>query len=1305
MTKRAELHTHTDYSNIRLIDSINKTTTLIDRAFELGLSGVAITDHDCISSHLKAELYYNKTFSEEQKKNFKLILGNEIYLTRSDLNAANHQKGEKFFHFILLALDDIGHKQLRRISSRAWKRSYYKNLIRTPTYAEDLIDIIQPNQGHIVCTTACLGGYCGYNFLNRNYSKIDNHLSVLKDIFGENNMFIELQPSLQKEQIDYNNHMVENYWGKYNFTCATDAHYLSKEEKEYHKYFLQSKEAERELGAFYDTTYLMDDMELSEFFSSGGLSEDIIKTMINNTISICDRVKTYTLKKEQDIPKIKYNMPEIDNFWFDIIKKYPNETKFLQKVIDKKAKADYYLLELIKKGWHNLLDFNTLIKKEKEYVIELDYELEQLYEISNKLKKELSDYFITMSFFIDIIWSEGDSLVGTGRGSAGSSLINYLIRIIQVNPLEQPMELPFWRFIHKDRPELPDIDIDAESNKKTKIFNKIQEYMISIGGELINVCTFGTEGTKSAIKTSCRGLNIDQDIANYLNNMVPNIRGKDLTIDQCYYGDADNQPIKSFKTELDKYPVLFKLAKRIEGLITRVGVHSGGIVALNSKIYETNSLLKTSQGALVTAFNLDDTEMMGGLKYDFLTIKALDKIRTTLNLLLEDDIIEWQGSLRKTYDKYLLPKVLEVKDPKMWEMLHNGEVPSCFQFDTMVGTQAVKMIKPGTLLELGSSNNIMRLSAKEKEQPLNTYARYKNDLQLWYDEMNLYMLSKDEIAILERHLLPLYGVADSQESAMKLVMDKNISNFTLAEANGLRKAIAKKKEDVLEKTKLLFYKKGKEANTSKELLDYVWNIQISRQIGYSFSVIHTIAYSYIAIQEMNLCYRYPSIYWKTACLSDDASANNDEDYFNLVERGIIDLSTEKDSKKSTKIDYGRIAGAIGKMKDQVKIELPDINIARMGFTPNTKDNSVVFGMKAISSIGDDVINEIIIDRPYKNMEDFLHKHRKVEGIRVLLSKNKIINLIKAGCFDKLENKNRKDILFTYIQSITDQKKKLNLMNFQMLINFKMTPKELDFTVRVYNFTKHIRKSKYKGQYILDEDAYEFYNKYYNINNITEMRIEDEIRKIISIATWDSIYQKEMDKARAWIKSNHDDLLEELNKKLLQIEIEKYAKGNILDWELDSINFFHSGHPLDGVEPPTEITKIQDLIENDFDGSFLIKGKIIPKHKLKTIMGTVIAKDKQAGLVTVATLDGVIAVKFFKQLYSFFDREIVKYNEETDEKITQEDSFFEKGTHLLITGIKVGENFMPKVYKNTGFEPILKIVLDENKNIKYLLRKS
>jgi DNA polymerase III subunit alpha len=1301
--KYAGLHNHSDFSNLKVIDSINKVTDLIDGAYNKGLYAVALTDHDTLSGHVKAVQHFKSKYLD---KPFKLILGNEIYLTREGLNSENYEKGEKFYHVLLLAKDAEGHEQLRKLSSRAWSRSFIRGGMRTPTYGSDLKEVVGANPGHLITTTACLGGVTGSLFISYGAAALDDitaHLEKMEQLFGKGNFFIEVQPSMDEQQIAYNKFMVEGFWGKYPFVFTTDAHYLNEEDKDLHAQFLNSaSNGDRDAENFYASAFVMSVQQIFERLNY--LPEDKLEEMRLNTIRIADSVQTYDLKHPQVVPAVPVLITkDIQNKLSELRLQIPTKYNYIHNYLNATETQDLFFIYKIFEGFVAKINaFN------EEYLQRFNDELEQVWETSITIKQPLSKYFVTMAKMIDIIWNEGDSLLGVSRGSAAGFLLNYCLGITQLDPLRQELIMPYWRFIHKDRPELPDIDIDTEGSKRTRVFNKVREYFNSIGGDVINVCTFGTEKSKSAIRTAGRSLNVDDDVISFIVSLIPNERGFDWTLDQCMYGDEDHTAIAKFQEEMGREKSLWKLAYSIEGLITRLGVHASGVIAFNEDFTKHNSLMKTSRGVLVSAWNLEDTEYAGGLKYDFLTINALDKIRTTMNLLLEDGKIDWQGNLKATYDKYLLPKQLEYKDEDMWAMAGRGEIVDLFQFDTSVGSQAMRSIKPQSISQLAIANSLMRLMAQDEnaELPLNTYVKFKNSEKMWYREMQDAGLNDTEIKILEPYLKPLSGVADSQESIMMIVMDPKITNFTVLEANGLRKAIAKKKFDTIDKIKKMFHEKGKEAGSRKKLLDYVWEVQVMRQAGYSFSVLHTMGYSTIALQEMNLAYQYPVIYWNTACLSVNAGAVNEEDYEDLVDEGIIEIEEDDENKRETnKVQYGKVAAAIGKFKTELglRIELPDVNRAKFGFTPDSEANVVWFGLKGISRIGDDLIRAIIDNRPYVSVDNFVEKLNKT-GARMLVSKDRVIALIKAGAFDKIEMRPRQEIMKDYILKIFDKKTRITLQNVMGLVKYDLLPESLDFEKKIFNFTKYIRKSKLKEYYVLDEVAQEFYFESNLGLDIENIKRGAEIVMAINAEKWEKIYDKHMEKVRDYILPHHEELLDAYNKKAFDEEWNKYAAGSVLQWELESLNFYHSGHELEGIGKTMfyDITPLNKLQEEEVVGVFNIDGKTFPKYKIRHIVGTVLDKDKLKHTVTVSTPEGVIMVKIYRSQFSKYDQTLSTVNDDATKNLIQ-DSFFKKGTHLMLTGIKRGDMFVPKVYKDIGIAPILKVEI-ENGAFKQLVEK-
>ena len=1286
------LHTHSDYSNLRLIDSINRIEDLIDYAKELGMHAIALTDHDSISGHLRAMEYFESKYKDDP--DFKLILGNEIYLAREGLNESNFEKGEPFYHLLLLAKDEVGHKQLRELSSRAWTRGFFRNIMRVFNYPSDLFEIIGANPGHLVCSTACLGGYTAHKFRENDFERVDNFLNMMRDLMGKENFYIELQPSDTEEQIAYNKYMLEKYWHKFPFIFTTDAHYLKAEDQDIHRIFLNSKSSgEREVDEFYSSAYLMSYQEINRFFDYIGPHE--IEEMAQNTIKIADMCTTYSLIKSQIVTKIAYEEIEDHRRIFNDfdLNKYPNIKHFMLS----DYQADIFFMKLLAYGWYNE---KIAAKRHDVYLSRLDQELEAIKEISKALGLPMTDYFNSMWKMIDIIWNEADSLVGPSRGSAGAFLVNYLLGITQMNPLEQELELPYWRFMNKDRVSLPDIDIDTEASKRVKVFNKVQSYFRSIGGDLVNICTFGTEGSKSALRTAARGLGIDQDVITYLVSMIPNERGFDWTLHECYFGNEDHGRIEKFVEEIDKYEFLWAVASKIEGLITRLGVHASGVVAVNEPFTERNSLMKTSKEVVVSAFDLHDSEKLGLIKYDFLTISALDRIRQTINYLLEDSVINWQGSLKATYDKYLHPKVLDYTNETMWDMVAEGKINSLFQFDTIVGSQAIRQIKPRSLKELSIANSVMRLMS-DGELPLETYAKYKHNINLWYTELTMNGLIEPEVKVLEKHLLKLSGVADSQESIMMLSMDPEITNFTMMEADLLRKTVAKKQFDKIEEMRQLFMKKGFDNGAGINLLKYIWEIQIKRQLGYSFSAIHTTGYSILAVQEMNLAYHYPTIYWNCACLSADSSAINEEDFYNLMDEGIVEISDEEDLRKQNKTDYAKVANAIDRFKRVMDIRLPDINNSRLGFTPDVDNNCIVYGLKGITRITGPVIQEIMSKRPYVSLQDFVTKIT-----RRIVTKDKIVNLIKSGAFDRIEGKTKREILEDFIKTTCDQKKRLTLQNLNMLFNYNLLPEHFTPQKEIYKFTKTLRgnRDSNKFYYILTDDLDR------SLLGNTEIKVitlpeNDRTVEVIDSAKWDAhVYTPEMNKIKIYITKNHDILLEQLNKILFMEEWNKYASGDELQWELDSLNLYYSGHPLTGMELsiPVMTTQLQNVEENKIDGFFLIKGKEIPRMYLYSIFGTVLDKNTTKGIVTLQTPDGIIDVKIYKDLFALYNH---SYAAIVNGEVFEENSFFDKGTHLLITGIKRGETFIPKTYRNTRLKPILRIALNKEGQFVALFEKT
>lgn len=433
---RFEVHSHTHFSNLRLLDCINKPKDLIDRARKIGLKGIAITDHEALCSHIEVNMYAQEIAKEDPE--FKVALGNEIYLVDE------RTKGQKYYHFILIAKDAIGHKQLRRLSSLAWLNSYNDRGERVPTLKEDLYKEVKKNPGHLIATTACLGGELSTNIKEMENSRaigdmqtaaeaksnIINFVLWCKDLFGED-FYFEVAPAANQDQILVNKKMVE-LSTSFNIpiVIGTDAHYLKREDRFVHKAYLNSADAEREVDSFYEYSYLQDEDEIKKNLESSIV--DMYEVMCENSMSIYNKIENYSLLHPQQIPKVEViNYPKMSGTK-EMTSKYPILSHMLQS---DDGIERYWINECLNK-------LQSLNKLNDIYLERLEYEADIKYEIGKKLQTNMFEYPVTLQHYVDLFWECG-STVGAGRGSSCSGLNHYLLGVTQLDPIE--WELPFWR--------------------------------------------------------------------------------------------------------------------------------------------------------------------------------------------------------------------------------------------------------------------------------------------------------------------------------------------------------------------------------------------------------------------------------------------------------------------------------------------------------------------------------------------------------------------------------------------------------------------------------------------------------------------------------------------------------------------------------------------------------------------------------------------------------------------------------------------------------------------------------------------
>lgn len=828
-----------------------------------------------------------------------------------------------------------------------------------------------------------------------------------------------------------------------------------------------------------------------------------------------------------------------------------------------------------------------------------------------------------------------------------------------------PLEIMEHHVLNKERAELPDIDVDLAPSKRPAIFEAIRKERGELG--LVQVATFGTEGTKSTILTACRGYRseefpdgIDVDTAQYMSSLVPSHRGFLWPLKDVVYGNPkeDRKPIQAFINAVNQYDGLLNIMFSIEGIVNKRSSHASGVILYDEDPYETAAFMRTPKGALITAYDLHNAEAAGDTKYDFLVTEISDKIIKEIELLQKDNVIE-QDSLRNIYNKYLHPEIIDTTDSRIWESLASGNVMDVFQFNSGAGLAIAKKVKPQNPIEMTAANAMMRLmSEKGKESQQDRFVRIKaKGIKAFDDEMKAAHLPQEMINSMHKYCDEYFGCVPIQEQMMQILMDENIGRFTLAEANDARKIVAKKQMSRIPELKEKVFNNI----NNKEWAQYIWEVAIAPQLGYAFSLNHSLPYSFVGIQTIYLAIKFNPIYWDTACL--------------IVNSG----ATDEDSGSST--DYKKIAKAIGDVKEKgIKVSLVDINNSDFGFSPDVQNNQILFGLKGMLNVGDDLIKTIIDNRPYNNFEDFLNK--------VGPGKQATISLIKGGAFDKFDN-DRKFTMALYIWLTCKRKDKLNLQNMAELIRRNLLPDNLALEKAIYNFNKYLKdKCKYQNLYVFDERAERFYVDKFGYDNINY--INDSTT--IEIKIWENIYKKSMDPVREYIKQNQDELLNKLNKQIFLEDWNKYALGNLSSWEMEALCFYYHEHELVNVNKDRYgIVDFFNLPETpEIDYTFRRGGRDIPIFKLHKICGTCVAKDKTKGTVSLLTTTGVVEVKFRKEYFSLFDKQISEKQPDGKSKKIIEKSWFNRGSMIMVQGVRDGDTFITKKYSSSPSHQLYKI---------------
>ncbi len=627
----------------------------------------------------------------------------------------------------------------------------------------------------------------------------------------------------------------------------------------------------------------------------------------------------------------------------------------------------------------------------------------------------------------------------------------------------------------------------------------------------------------------------------------------------------------------------------------------------------------------------------------------------------------------------------------MWKKAAEGKITNLFQFETPVGGTCIRKARPENVMQLAEINSIMRLQSDSGEQPIDRYVRFRNNINEWYEEMDNLGLTKEEQEVLKKYLVQSNGVSGSQETLMLLVMDPQIAHFTLGEANGFRKAIAKKKPKDIQANKEKFFNYGKELGVREVFSHYVWDKMVEPQVGYAFSINHTLPYSVVAVQEMNLASRWSPLYWQCACLCvntgnyvGEIGEEAEEDEVEEKEEG---ESVDKKAKRVAP-NYGKIAKAISDAQlSGVDIALPDINSSQADFVPDVENNAILYSLQAVNVVSDDLLDRIIANRPYTGPGDFYR--------RVAPTQAQMIGLIKAGCFDSLCNKPREVIMNGFLQYLANQeitlKDKLTTVQLRKAIELKMPALAAEYqdAVRVYKFKQYIdanQADKINKRYVFTDDSViNFFNKFIK-SQLNMMKDEYTFLPGNKIAVKMSALKKITDKLLGEVmdflnsEKGKQEYLELVQGEFIKGLRDKYCSGSVSKWEMDTMCFYHNGHELANMNNVMcNVKDFNSLPENPEEG------------EICAIAGTVTNADNAKHIVSILTNYGVVDVKFFSGSYAMYNQKISVVDEKTKKKTVLDDAWFKRGNKIIVYGQRRENMFVARNYREGGYNRMVGLI--------------
>ncbi len=878
------LHVHTQYS---LLDGTIRLDDLFKRVREYRMPAVAITDHGNMFGAID---FYERAL----KHGVKPIIGCELYVApRSRFDKSAGVSGETSRHLLVLVKNIQGYKNLMKLTTAGYLEGFYYR----PRVDKD---ILREFHEGLIATSACLHGEIAYQLLQGNRDAAVKVAEEYRDIFGEENFFLEIMENGLAEQKKVNLALME-ISGKLSIplVATNDCHYLNQEDREAHDVLLCIQtgktldDADR-MRFQSDEFYVKSPDTMNQMFS-------YCRDALNNTIIIAERCNLKLDFGQFFLPHFEINAGQT---------------------------LDDHLKNL---AWQGFEDRAPLILKDKH-----DPDSRKVYE--KRLKDELeiiksmgfAGYFLIVSDFVNYA-KRNNIPVGPGRGSAAGSLVAYAIGITNIDPIKY--RLFFERFLNPDRISMPDIDIDFCQEGRDEIIKYVTD---KYGSDRVSqIITFGKMQARAVIRDVGRALNMPYGEVDAIAKLIPNVLN--ISLDEAIKREPR---LKEEENKNHKVKHLLSLSRALEGLNRHASTHAAGVVISDVPLVERVPLC-IPKDDIVTQFSMNDIQRVGLTKFDFLGLKTLTVIKNALKFIKEG-----RGQIDINIEE------LPLDDVKTYNLLSRGGTDGVFQLESPGMKDILVRLKPDCI------EDVIALIALYRPGPMSMVpefiARKQGKTKITY-----------ELPQLEDILKETYGIILYQEQVMQIAVV--IGNYTMAEADTLRKVMSKKKASEMEKEKPKFLEGAKKAKIPEGKARKIWE-QMESFAEYGFNKSHSTAYAMISYQTAYLKAHYP------------------------VEFMAALLTSEKDNRD-------KIIKHINGCKDMgIKVLPPDINQSLRDF--NVAVDNIRFGLAAVKNVGVAAIDSIISVRnsggDFRDFSDFCN--------RIDLSKaNKRVmeSLIKCGAFDSV----------------------------------------------------------------------------------------------------------------------------------------------------------------------------------------------------------------------------------------------------------------------------------------------------------------